>query len=68
MVPVCCISRSLGLKIDFGNENLSETTRPRVLIFGMEHHRVDIYQLCLNYAAGQKMATPRVSPVLHRLL
>ena len=27
---------------------LSETTRPRVLIFGMKHHLVDLYQICSN--------------------
>ena len=33
---------------------LSETTRPRALIFGMEHHLVDLYQVCSNYAPGAK--------------
>ena len=29
---------------------LSETTRPRALIFGMLHHLVDLYQVCSNYS------------------
>ena len=33
---------------------LSETTRPRVLIFGMKHHLVDLYQVCLNYIPRAK--------------
>ena len=32
---------------------LSETIRPRALIFGMMHYLVVFYQVCLNY-------TPRV--------
>ena len=31
---------------------LSETTRPRALIFGFTHHLVDCYQVCSNYAPG----------------
>ena len=27
---------------------LSETARPRALIFGMMHHVVDLYQICSN--------------------
>ena len=38
---------------------LSETTRPRALVFGMKHHLVDLYQVC------SKMATP---PGSHALL
>ena len=30
----------------------SETTSPRALIFGMQHHLVDIYQICSNKAPG----------------
>ena len=33
---------------------LSETRRPRVLIFGMLHHIVDLYQVCSNNAHGVK--------------
>ena len=33
---------------------LSETTRPRVLIFDMQHHLVDLYQVCSNNAPGGK--------------
>ena len=33
---------------------LSETTRPRDLIFGIKHHLVDFYQVCLNYTPGTK--------------
>ena len=32
----------------------SETTRPRALIFNMERHLEDIYQVCANYAPGAK--------------
>ena len=33
---------------------LSETTRPRTLIFGIQHHLVDLYQVCSNYTPGAK--------------
>ena len=33
---------------------LSETKRPRALIFGMKHHIVNIYQVCSNYIPGTK--------------
>ena len=33
---------------------LSETTRPRALIFGMKHYLVDLYQVCSNYTPGAK--------------
>ena len=33
---------------------LSETIRPRVLIFGMYYPQVDLYQVCSNYAPGAK--------------
>ena len=33
---------------------LSETTRPRALIFGMYYHLVDLYQVYLNYIPGAK--------------
>ena len=33
---------------------LSETTRPRALIFGMKHHLVDLYQVCSNKTPGAK--------------
>ena len=31
---------------------LSETTRPKALVFGMKHHLVDLYQVCLNKTPG----------------
>ena len=31
---------------------LSETTRPKALIFGMKHNLVDLYQVCSNYTTG----------------
>ena len=31
---------------------LSETIRPRALIFGMYHHLVDLYPDCSDYAHG----------------
>ena len=37
-----------------GNIFLSETIRPRDLIFGMQHHLVDFYQVCSNNALGAK--------------
>ena len=46
---------------------LSETTRPRALIVGMQHHLVDLYKVCLNYAPRVKMASPRGSHNLLRL-
>ena len=33
---------------------LSETTRPRALIFSKNHHLVNLYQVCSNYAQGAK--------------
>ena len=33
---------------------LSETIRPGPLIFGRQHHLVDLYQICLNYTPGAK--------------
>ena len=33
---------------------LSETTRPRALIFGMQYHLVNFYQVCSNYSPGAK--------------
>ena len=37
---------------------LSETTRPRALMFGMEHHLVNLCQVCSNYIPGATMARP----------
>ena len=34
---------------------LSETIRPRALIFGIKHHLVDLYQFCSNHATGVKI-------------
>ena len=33
---------------------MSEATGTKALIFGMYHHLVDIYQVCLNDAPGAK--------------
>ena len=33
---------------------LCDTIWPRVLIFGMQHHLVDLYQVCSNYVPGTK--------------
>ena len=41
---------------------LSETIRLRALIFGMQHHLVDFFQVCSNNALGTKNGLPRVSP------
>ena len=47
---------------------LSEITRHRVIIFGMYHHLVDIYQFCSNYVPGAKTDPALGSHVLHRLI
>ena len=36
---------------------LSETTRYRVLIFGMKRHLVDLYKVCSNYAPWAQNGT-----------
>ena len=38
---------------------LSETIS---LIFGMQHHLVDLFQVCSNNALGTKNGLPQVSP------
>ena len=38
---------------------LSETTRPRALIFDMKHHLVNLYQICSNYIPGAKNGPPK---------
>ena len=47
---------------------LSETTRPRALVFGMKYHLVDLYQVCSNYSPGVKNGPVPGSHVLHRLI
>ena len=47
---------------------LSETRRHRSLIFGMQHHLVDLFQVCSNYVPKAKNGPARGSHVLHRLL
>ena len=37
---------------------LSESTRPRALIFGMKHHLVNLDQVCSNYISGAKNGWP----------
>ena len=39
---------------------LSETTRLKALVFGMQHHLVDLYKVDLNYAPG--------GHIFHRLI
>ena len=47
---------------------MSETTRPRALIFGIKYHLVDLYKACSNYTPGAKNGpTGGGSHVLHRL-
>ena len=41
---------------------------PRALIFSMQLHLVDFYQLCSNYAPGTKNGPALASYVLHRLI
>ena len=50
--------------IDFYRENMkknimSETRRPRTLIFDMKHHLVDLYQVCSNYSTWAKNCPAR---------
>ena len=49
---------------------LSETLRHRALIFGMQHHLVDLYKVSSNYVRGAKNgpSPPQVSYVLLRLI
>ena len=48
---------------------LSETIRPRALIFGMRHHLVDLYQVYSNYVPWvNNCPAPLGSHVLHRLI
>ena len=47
---------------------LSETTRPRALIFGMKHHLVNLWIVCSNYIPGDKNGPPPGSHVLLRLI
>ena len=47
---------------------LSETTGPRVLIFGMLHYLVNLYQVCLNYMPGAKIWPTPEYRVFHRLI
>ena len=58
MVPVCFISRSHRLKINFQDETLktflSETKRPRALIFGMWAYTTFVQIMPL----GPKMGPP----------
>ena len=60
----------IGLyRVKFGKIFLSETIRPRALIYGMEHDLVDFYQVCSNYLPGAKNCpAPLGSHVLHRLI
>ena len=47
---------------------LSETTRPRAMIFGMKHHLVNLYQVYSNYSPGAKNGPAPGVTGLHRLL
>ena len=47
---------------------LSETTKPRVLIFGMKPHILDRYQVCSNFASEAKSGYALGSFILHRLI
>ena len=44
---------------------LSETTRLRALLFGMEYHLVNLYQVCSNYVPGAKNGFAPGSHVSH---
>ena len=47
---------------------LSETKRPSALLFGMQHHLVDLYQVCSKYTPWAHNGRPQGSDVLHRLI
>ena len=49
-------------------ENKKETRWPRALMFGIQHHLVELYPVCSNYGPGLEMVQPRGSYVLHRLI
>ena len=55
-------------KLTWANGFLSETLRPRALIFGMFHHLVDLYQVCSSYPPGANNGPKPGSHVLHRLI
>ena len=44
---------------------LSETTRPKALIFGMKHYLVKLYKVCSNYIPVVKNGQIWGSHVLH---
>ena len=46
---VTCVVRHQQFAL---NNISSETSRPRALIFGMEHCLVDLYQICSNGGPG----------------
>ena len=58
----------IGLYREKHEKTLSDTTRPRALIFGMKHHLVNNYQVCSNNGPGPKIVWPPGSHVLHRLI
>ena len=47
---------------------LSETTRPRALIFGRWHHIMELLQVCSNYSPGVKKGPTLGSNALPRLI
>ena len=46
----------------------SKTTKPRALIFGIQHQLMTLCQVCSKLTPGPKMAPPRGLSVLHRLI
>ena len=44
----------IGLYRQTHQQLLSETTRPRALVFGMKHHIMNLCQACANYIPGAK--------------
>ena len=72
MVPVRCIPRSHGPKIDYRDDKykkifLSVTSRSRALIFSMKHHLVKLStRFVQTMPLGPKMPPPWGSNVLHR--
>ena len=63
---VTCLHRLIKEK--FEKIFLSENTGPKALIIGMQHHLVDLYQVCSNYTPGARNGLAPGSNVLHKLI
>ena len=54
--------------MQFSKIFLSETTRPRAFIFGINHHLEVLYQSCSNYAPGVKIDPAWGVTILHWII